>query len=161
MLRKRKWQVGLSALGAPLLVPLLLPMSRDDSPLALNSPKGSDSPEADSNTAALALDAQTYADAYNVTTDEARRRIALQGEIGRLNASLSSSEKPTSGGLWIQHTPSYAAKVAFTEGMATAGHCQDSQSRSSTALTHGVDANKAIYMAFNYIQDRGLSLDTD
>ena len=38
----------------------------------------------------------------------------MQAEAGKLGAALTSGEGTTFGGLWIEHSPEYAVKVAFT-----------------------------------------------
>ncbi|MCY3691017.1 MAG: hypothetical protein OXI54_06655 [Chloroflexota bacterium] len=67
-----------------------------------------------------ARDAASYADDYGVSVDEAKRRLGLRAEAGKLGAALTSGEVSTFGGLWIVHTPQYSVKVAFTgDGEAT------------------------------------------
>ncbi len=102
MIRKRKWQIGVVALVALLVVPWLIAMGYDRS-------SGSESESGTSRAA------QSYADDYGVSEEEARRRLGLQAEAGELGASLASGEGGTFGGLWVEHTPQYAVKVAFTE----------------------------------------------
>ena len=67
-----------------------------------------------------ARDAASYADDYGVSVDEAKRRLGLQAEAGKLGGALTSGKASTFGGLWIVHTPQYAVKVAFTEDGETA-----------------------------------------
>ena len=55
-----------------------------------------------------ARDAASYADDYGVSVDEAKRRLGLQAEAGKLGAALTSGEVSTFGGLWIVHTPQYS-----------------------------------------------------
>jgi hypothetical protein len=63
---------------------------------------------------ALRQDAAAYAEAYDVSGDEAVRRLSLQDDIGDLNARLTAEEVDTFGGLWIQHEPDYRVLVLFT-----------------------------------------------
>ena len=64
---------------------------------------------------ALTQDATSYAKAVGVSVEEAKRRLLLQGTIGKLNAILESNESETFGGLWIDNeSPDYKAIVAFT-----------------------------------------------
>ncbi len=102
MLRKRKWQIGGVALAALLVVPLLIAM-------------GYDRPRTGESESGTSLAAQSYADDYGVSVEEAQKRLGLQAEAGELGASLTSGEGATFGGLWVEHTPQYAVKVAFTE----------------------------------------------
>ena len=70
---------------------------------------------------ALTRDATSYANAFGVSVEEAKRRLLLQDTIGELNAMLESNESETLGGLWIDNeSPEYKAIVAFTSnGEAT------------------------------------------
>ncbi len=70
---------------------------------------------------ALTRDAIPYAKVFGVSVEEAKRRLLLQGTIGKLDAILESNESETFGGLWIDNeSPEYKAIVAFTSnGEAT------------------------------------------
>ncbi len=63
---------------------------------------------------ALLEDAKTYASIYDVSVDEAAKRLTLQGIAENLNASLVTKEDATFAGLWIQHEPDYRVIVQFT-----------------------------------------------
>jgi len=63
---------------------------------------------------ALLEDAKTYASIYNVSVDEAAKRLTLQGIAENINASLVTKEGTTFAGLWIQHEPDYRVIVRFT-----------------------------------------------
>ena len=102
MFRSRKLQLGMGAVVALLVVPLLVAMGNDQSDTA--------------DDGALARDAQSYADDYGVSVAEARQRLELQIEAGRLGASLTANEGETFGGLWIEHRPRFKVKVGFTDG---------------------------------------------
>ena len=102
MFRSRKWQLGMGAVVALLVVPLLVAMGNDQSDTA--------------DDGALARDAQSYADDYGVSVAEARQRLELQIEAGRLGAALTANEGETFGGLWIEHRPRFKVKVGFTGG---------------------------------------------
>ena len=65
-----------------------------------------------------------YARSYCVSHDEAKRRLALQGEwttgatgqrIRKIMTEIQKNESSTFAGEWIQHTPEYGLAVAFTE----------------------------------------------
>lgn len=102
MFRRRKWKIGMVvAMVALLVVPLVIAMGYDQS--------GTE------DASALSRDAQNYAEDYGVSVEEARQRLDLQAEAGGLGASLTADEKATFGGLWIEHTPKYSVKIAFTE----------------------------------------------
>ncbi len=64
---------------------------------------------------ALRRDAASYAADFGVSETEALRRLRLQDEIGSLDEKVAEGDSSTFGGLWIQHTPDYKVKVAFTE----------------------------------------------
>ncbi len=61
-------------------------------------------------------DTQQYAEAFNVSPEEAGRRLQIQQWLGEsgLEARLASEQAATFGGLWIQHEPEYKIVVAFT-----------------------------------------------
>lgn len=48
-------------------------------------------------------DATQYSQQFNVSVDEARKRLDQQFEIGMLNAALTEQEARVFGGLWIEH----------------------------------------------------------
>ena len=65
-----------------------------------------------------------YARSYCVSHDEAKRRLALQGEwttgatgqrIRKIMTEIQKNESSTFAGEWIQHTPEYGLAVAFTK----------------------------------------------
>lgn len=69
---------------------------------------------------AIAMDAQAYASAFGISTDEAIRRLTLQRTISELDAQLTQKEAATFAGLWIQNSPTYRVIVCFTRnGEAT------------------------------------------
>lgn len=68
-----------------------------------------------SNGEALHVDAAEYAEDQNVSIDEAIRRLELQGDIGKLDAELTTKEPDTYAGLWIQHKPEFGVIVNMTE----------------------------------------------
>tara|TARA_B100000315_G_scaffold189898_1_gene179826 strand:+ start:1802 stop:3532 length:1731 start_codon:yes stop_codon:yes gene_type:complete len=65
-------------------------------------------------TDAVRMDAQSYADDMGVDIEEAMRRLALQDPIGQLNATLAAQESDTFAGLWVEHDPDYKVVVLFT-----------------------------------------------
>jgi len=65
---------------------------------------------------ALLRDAQTYAAQYSVSVEEAIQRLSLQKDIGAANSNLSSEERGTFAGIWIQHTPEFRIFVRFKNG---------------------------------------------
>lgn len=60
-------------------------------------------------------DAEIYAETYRVDLEEATRRLALQDEIGGLNAILLENEPETFAGLWLEHTPEFRVFARFTK----------------------------------------------
>ncbi|HEY0165164.1 MAG TPA: hypothetical protein VGB39_07300, partial [Sphingomicrobium sp.] len=58
--------------------------------------------------------AETYASRYNVSYEEARRRLKFQTQGGELDARLAEQEKETFGGLYIEHEPAFRVVVKFT-----------------------------------------------
>ncbi len=60
-------------------------------------------------------DAAVYASIMNVDLAEAQRRLALQVEIGRLEADLLATGEDVFAGLWIEHKPEFAVDVRFTD----------------------------------------------
>ena len=65
-----------------------------------------------------------YARNYCVSHEEAKRRLAFQGEwtsgetaqrIHKIMTEIQKNESSTFAGEWIQHTPDYGLAVAFTE----------------------------------------------
>ena len=69
----------------------------------------------ESEKADLAVDAEAYAHHYGVEPAEARRRLALQAEIGALDAALAAAAPETFAGLWIEHDPKFQVVVRFTD----------------------------------------------
>lgn len=67
---------------------------------------------------ALLLDAQQYATDYNVSLEEALRRLRLQDSIGLLDAELAEKERDTFAGLWLEHSPRFQVIVQFTRNGA-------------------------------------------
>ncbi|MBN1246352.1 MAG: hypothetical protein JXC32_01780 [Anaerolineae bacterium] len=63
---------------------------------------------------ALRRDAAAYAEAQDVSLDEAIRRLTLQDPAGELNAVLQEQEPGVFAGLWIEHEPAYQVVVAVT-----------------------------------------------
>lgn len=100
MIGSRRVRVAVGVLGLVLVLPVLVAM--------VSHQAGT------TDDGALSRDAQEYADDFGVSLDEATRRLSLQDEVGKLGASLTSGEADTFGGLWIQHTPTFKVKVAFT-----------------------------------------------
>ncbi len=74
----------------------------------------------DSAKDALFTDAAMYAADWNVSQEEAVRRLNLQDEIGKLNTTLSEQERDTFAGLWIEHQPEYRVVVRVTTPSAEA-----------------------------------------
>ena len=66
-------------------------------------------------TDAFGMDAAMYASDYEVTLQEAKRRLGLQDSAGALQAELLANESSTFGGLWIQHEPDFKIVVRFTQ----------------------------------------------
>jgi streptogrisin C len=66
---------------------------------------------------ALLQDAAAYAAQNEVNLDEAVRRLSLQAEIGRLDATLTDQE-PTFAGLWVEHKPQFKLVVRFQDKSA-------------------------------------------
>jgi streptogrisin C len=66
---------------------------------------------------ALLQDAASYAKDTGVSLDEAVSRLRLQGEIGRLEETLTKQE-PSFAGLWIEHEPQYKLVVRFQDPSA-------------------------------------------
>lgn len=60
-------------------------------------------------------DALAYAEAFGVEFVEAQRRLAMQEEIGQLNAVLMQDSADTFGGLWIEHGDVFQVVILFTE----------------------------------------------
>ncbi len=126
MFGKRKWQIGMGAVVGLLVVPLLIAMGYDQSGAKGDGTSG--------------RDAESYADDYGVTVEEARRRLDLQVEAGKLGASLAANESATFGGLWIEHTPEYVVKAAFTEdGDATLQRYKKSKALAGVIESVAVD----------------------
>ena len=65
---------------------------------------------------ALTFDAQSYADEWGTTLEEAVSRLELQQAIGELQAALEENESGTFGGLWIQHGPEFRVVIRSTDG---------------------------------------------
>jgi hypothetical protein len=61
-------------------------------------------------------DTEQYAQAFDVSREEAGRRLTIQQWLNESNleARLASEQAATFGGLWIQHEPEYRIVVAFT-----------------------------------------------
>ncbi|HEY0370680.1 MAG TPA: PKD domain-containing protein [Thermoanaerobaculia bacterium] len=68
---------------------------------------------------ALLQDAASYAAQNEVSLDEAVRRLSLQGEIGRLDDTLTRQE-PGFAGLWVEHKPQFKLVVRFQDRSAEA-----------------------------------------
>ena len=64
---------------------------------------------------ALRKDAAEYAKDWNISLDEAIRRLELQTTIGRLDTKLANGEPNSFGGLWIQHEPTFKVIVNMTD----------------------------------------------
>ena len=60
------------------------------------------------------MDAQSYAQDFDVELGEAVVRLSGQGVIGRLGSEIQTFESDTYSGHWIQHEPQYRMVVAFT-----------------------------------------------
>ena len=60
------------------------------------------------------LQADIYAEHYDVTTQEALQRFDISDAFSGLDTELEIKEPETFAGLWIQHTPKFCIVVAFT-----------------------------------------------
>lgn len=67
--------------------------------------------------AAGPVDSQSYAKEFNVSIEEAARRLDLQQRIGELSALLEAEESSFAG-LWIEHKPQYRVVVRFADPLA-------------------------------------------
>jgi|GEM_PF-1571632 len=56
---------------------------------------------------------QMYADALDISYTEAKRRLALQGEMGDLQSRVITGESAIFAGTWIQHQPEFRLLFAF------------------------------------------------
>lgn len=65
------------------------------------------------------MDAQSYAQDFDVELGEAVVRLSGQGVIGRLGSEIETLEQDTYAGHWIQHEPQYRMVVAFTRDGGT------------------------------------------
>lgn len=63
---------------------------------------------------AVLMDAQSYAQDFDVELGEAVVRLSGQEIIGRLGSEIETLEQDTYAGHWIQHEPKYRMVVAFT-----------------------------------------------
>jgi hypothetical protein len=63
----------------------------------------------------LAVDAEAYARQFDVSPQEALRRLALQAEIGALDAWLAEKASDTFAGLSIEHRPEHKVIARFTD----------------------------------------------
>ena len=61
-----------------------------------------------------APDAKMYAADYNVSLQEATRRLRLQDRVGALRVALETNEADTFSGLYILHEPEYRIVARFT-----------------------------------------------
>jgi hypothetical protein len=59
-----------------------------------------------------------YAKAYNVSADEAEKRLTDRRKIADLQQKLTDSEANTFGGMYIEHAPNYRIVAKFTSGGA-------------------------------------------
>ena len=68
---------------------------------------------------ALVEDAQTYAEDYGVSEEQAISRARLQNcfanRLAKLESELRTQERDSFAGLWIEHEPEYRFVVLFTE----------------------------------------------
>ena len=62
----------------------------------------------------LRVDAESYAERFGVTLEEAIQRLQFQEGIGALNAALQADQADTFGGLWIEHEPDFRIVTLFT-----------------------------------------------
>ncbi|HHX42792.1 MAG TPA: hypothetical protein GX714_02225 [Chloroflexi bacterium] len=90
-----------------LLLGLVVPSALSQSPVPGGEPLGEES---------RIVDAQWYVSTYNVSLEEALRRLQLQDDIDGLEPALIAAEGDTFAGLWIQHVPEFRLVIAFTEG---------------------------------------------
>ena len=75
-----------------------------------------ESPQVRSAEEAYRKDAEAYAAAFNVSIDEAVRRLKLQDAISLLDAALQVNESAIFGGFWIEHTPTFRVIIQLTYG---------------------------------------------
>jgi hypothetical protein len=90
---------------------LLLPAA---SGIALGADPPSDVVESGPSMSATASEVSAYADAFDLTAEEAVRRLAIQDEAGDLEAVLAESMDESFAGLWIEHEPELRVVVATT-----------------------------------------------
>lgn len=62
-------------------------------------------------TNAQMLNARTYATMFNVSEEEALRRLNLQNVIGNLNTDLLDNMPDNFSGLWLEHTPEFKVVI--------------------------------------------------
>ena len=106
-MRSRKTQAYLAVVALVITIPLVLAAGNYDG--------GGSGAERSDPDGAMRLDAASYAADFGVSEEEALRRLRLQGEIGQLDDRIAKGDGNTFGGLWIQHTPDFKVRVAFTE----------------------------------------------
>jgi hypothetical protein len=63
---------------------------------------------------------EIYASDYDISVEEASRRLDLQNLIGKLNARLETKEADTFAGLWVEHEPEFRVYTRFTRDGDTA-----------------------------------------
>lgn len=112
-IRKKHIRITVVGLVLVVLLPVLVAMAN-----------GQDDSSAEDG---WSRDVQSYAGEYDVTADEAAKRLRLQDEVGQLDSRLIAGEPATFGGIWIEHTPTFKVRAAFTEnGAETLGAYEQS-----------------------------------
>jgi hypothetical protein len=95
------------------LVALLVPSLAIPPPPAFASAEGT----GDAVTAAVS----DYASHFQVSAEEAQRRVRLLDEVGDLEARLESEYRDSFAGLWVEHDPDLTLFVAVTSDAAVGG----------------------------------------
>ena len=88
---------------------------------------------------ALRKDAAEYARLFNVSPDEALRRMKLQREIGKLDARIAKGEPGTYAGAWIRHEPTYGVEINIAGDPSVVAKYVAGTSLAKLVKTHRVE----------------------
>ncbi|MDP4505829.1 S1 family peptidase [Nonomuraea turcica] len=148
----------LTALLLLLTGGLLAPVSAQAAPTVVDAAATDDEPDDGGLEDGLALDAESYAKDFGVTTEEARARLTAQNDYGRLVEEIEAAYPDTFAGSTLDHEGDFGLRVRFTGDKVPERAAEIAEGAPAVTLEAG--ARYSIAEAEKIIESTGTTLDT-